>query len=275
MNMDYSSVKFVLESFAKDPEVDDVAVLLSAGIDSSSVLFSLLSAGKKPKAYTFGLKGYDSTDMIYAKKTAQEFGIPHTRIDLPLSMHELIDDISMLVCFGAKGKTDIECGWPMLYAYQQIKERHIFSGLGADGHFCISKKGMIHYRDRIDEFRNMVFDNPRYAQAHIHDELALRYKKIHVRPYMTKAMREVFLGTTWDEVNKPRQKQPILDAYSEEFKRIKVFKHSNFQLGDSGISQHFEMLLDSPWNKKNHKSVVGVYNYFIKQFGVENEIMDV
>jgi hypothetical protein len=62
----------------------------------------------------------------------------------------LKEDLIDLIRYGAKTKTDFECGWPMLYAYKLIKEKNIFSGFGADGHFCISKKGMIHFKNKIE-----------------------------------------------------------------------------------------------------------------------------
>jgi hypothetical protein len=73
-------------------------------------------------------------------------------------------------------------------------------------------------------------------------------------------MRAEFLGTTWAQVNKPRQKQPILSAYPNEFRRIRILPHVNLQLGDSGIAAHFEKLLSSDWNAHGGKSVVGIYN---------------
>ena len=38
-----------------------------------------------------------------------------------------------------------------------------------------------------------------------------------------------------------------------------------FQVGDSGIAQHFESLLDTRLNDKGYKSVVGIYNNIVKQ----------
>ena len=256
--------------------LNPAAVLLSAGIDSASVLFSLLEAGKSVTAYSFCLEGRVSKDVRYAEITAKEFGVPFVRINLPTDIKVLREDLIDLVRFGARKKTDFECGWPMLYAYQAIKEREIFSGMGADGHFCISKKGMMHFKNRIDEFRDTLFSNPSYGQEHIHRNLSTVYKKCWVAPYMTPDMIDAFKGSTWDEVNRPNQKQPILDAFPEQFKRIKVFKHQNFQKGDSGISDHFEKLLGTDLNVGNHKSVVGVYNYLVKNLSKDkDEFLDI
>ena len=65
----------------------------------------------------------------------------------------------------------------MIYAFKLIKENNIFSGLGADAHFCISKKGIIHFKNKIDEFRNNLRYKESYAQKHIHKNLSKIYSK--------------------------------------------------------------------------------------------------
>jgi asparagine synthetase B (glutamine-hydrolysing) len=250
----------VLRRWATSLADDDVAVLLSGGIDSSSLMFALLDAGKRVTAYSFTLGDRESTDFVLARRNSGLFGCDFVPIVLPTDLEMLQADMRLLCANGARSKTDYECAWPMLYAYAICSERIVASGMGADGHFCISKKGMIHWRDRIDEFRRGLYSSPRYAQKPIHDRLAAKYGKVAEMPYLTDAMRAEFLGTTWDEVNKPKQKQPIISAFKEQFARIKVGPHTNLQLGDSGISQHFAKLLDSSWNRRGHRSVVGIYN---------------
>lgn len=254
------TVKTVLLQYANCCKVTDVAVLLSGGIDSASVMFSLLEAGKKVTAYSFMLDGKMSTDFLLAKKNARQFGVEFMPVILPSSIQTLKTNLIELVHLGAKSKTDFECSWPMLHTYAVIRESHVFSGMGADGHFCISKKGMLHFRNKIDVFRKITFGNPRYAQQPIHSALAKKYGKTSVLPYVSKEMQSVFFGKTWDQVNKPHQKQPILDAFPEQYKKIKILPHTNLQLGDSGIAKHFEKLLATDWNKGNWKSVVGIYN---------------
>lgn len=264
----------VLMQYAEKAD-DEVAVLLSSGIDSASVLFSLLMAGKKVTAYSFCLDDRDSRDVVYAEITAKTFGVPFVRVDLPSNPEFLFDDLITLIEMGATKKTDIECGWPMLYAYPAIKEKQIYSGMGADGHFCISKKGMIHFKHEIDLFRDKLFSDPRYGQAHMHKNFCHVNDKEWIAPYMSDEMFQQFVGRSWDEVNKPKQKQPILDAFPEQFKKIKIFKHTNFQLGDSGIADHFAQLVHTGLNKKGHTSVVGVYNNLIRVMKESGHAMDI
>jgi asparagine synthetase B (glutamine-hydrolysing) len=254
----------LMNEISKIPD-EEVALLLSGGIDSNSLMFALLEAGKKVKAYTFVLEDKMSRDYIHAEKNAYKFGVEFNFIDLPTNQETLMADIHNLVYMGARTKTDFECGWPMIYAYQQIKEKTIVSGMGADGHFCLTKKGMIHYRDKMDEFRSIQFSKPNYCQKQIHNWLCNAYQKNFVTPYTVQEMQEYFKGKTWDELNRPHQKQTILDAFPEQFKAIKVFKHQNLQLGDSGISDLFYELVGSEYNTMNHSTVVGIFNRVIKE----------
>ena len=251
--------RVLLEQAASIP-YPDVAVLLSGGIDSASCMFALLEVGKNPFAYSFVLQGNLSTDFSLARRNARAFNIPFTPIILPSDIEQLKLDVRKLNTLGARSKTDYECSWPMLYAYPAIKQTAIFSGLGADGHFCISKKGMIHYRNRIDEFRNNLYGNERYAQVFMHKNLARLHRKESYIPYLCDEMKSEFIGTTWDEVNRPRQKQPILNAFPESFAKIPIKPHTNFQLGDSGIAQHFGRLLKTDLNPTGFKSVTGIFN---------------
>ena len=73
-------------------------------------------------------------------------------------------------------------------------------------------------------------------------------------------------GTTWDELNKPNQKQPILNAFPEQYKRMKIHKHTNLQKGDSGIAEIFEILLKSDLNTRKYKSVTGIYNEVVRRY---------
>jgi hypothetical protein len=60
------------------------------------------------------------------------------------------------------------------------------------------------------------------------------------------------------------------------FNLAAAFKHQNLQKGDSGISDHFEKLLGTDLNVGNHKSVVGVYNYLVKNLSKDkDELLDI
>jgi hypothetical protein len=119
---------------------------------------------------------------------------------------------------------------------------------------------MIHYKDKIQEFRDGLFLNENYAQKLINIKMAKYYNKTTIIPYLEKQMIEEFKDTTWDSINKPRQKQATLNNYKDYFSRIKVRNHINLQLGDSKIEKNLEQLINSDWNVNNYKSIVGIFN---------------
>ena len=237
-----------------------IALLLSSGVDSNSLLFECLEQGKDVVCYTFRLDGVDSVDSKMAKANCLEFGVVHREIILPNSLATLIEDLQVLKSLGCKLKTEYECFWVFLYVYPAIKESTILSGMGADHHFCISKTGMMHYKEtRIDEFRRMHYENPEYCQGHIHK----RYDSSanHIMPYLSDEVIESFKGLQWSEINKPRQKQVIIDLYPKYFSRINIKRHMSYHKGDSGIAKQFERLLDTELNPgRKFKSVVSIYN---------------
>ena len=254
------NVKKVVDNIVKNIKEKDVGIAFSGGIDSLSILFSCLEQNKNITCYSFTLENYVSTDFSEARKFANKYGVKFTAIHLPKDVATLKEDLKFLKSMGAKKKVDYTCGYPMLYIYRKMKEKVLISGLGADGHYCISKKGMIHFKDKIDEFRLNLFGNKNYAQKILNENIASFYNKETVIPYLDKDMINEFKGTTWVEINRPRQKYATLKAYEKYFKNIKVRNHINLQLGDSKIEENLKQLLDTDWNINNYKSITGIFN---------------
>lgn len=263
MNLTLSQeLKQVLLNQLKYIEDNNVALFLSAGIDSRALLFLLLELKKNVHIYTFRLDGVYSRDFKVAKQLAEFYNLEFTEVILPSDMHTLKTDLLYLINdLNLRKKTDIECTWAMLYAIKAVKEKYILAGLGADGHFVISKKGMIHYRHSVElmnQFRQQLFSNPNYAQLQTLKCICDNYDKKIISPFINTDVINLFKDTSWDEINRPKQKQIIIDMYPSEFAKNKFFEHTNFQKGDSGISKHFEKLLDTNW--KVGKSVISIYN---------------
>jgi asparagine synthetase B (glutamine-hydrolysing) len=243
------------------------AVLLSSGVDSHSVLFACLRLGIPTEAYSFSLQGRESRDYKYAQATAKEFGVPFVRVTLPTSVESLKKFLLYAVAHGARGKTDFECMWPMTLAFRKAASNgcgYVISGTSADSHFALSKKACMHYKDKVDDYRRIVFSKRNTGQKILLRSEAARLGMEYMAPYDTTRMCSALHGYTWDQLNRPKQKQPIREAFALEFERIKTTQHTNLQLGDSGIAEHFESLLSSDWNAKyKFKSVVGIYNKLV------------
>lgn len=236
------------------------AVCMSAGVDSHSVLFALMELGVPVTTYSFTLEDRESRDFKYARSTAEVLGVPFTPIYLPTNVQHLKKFLLYAVKNGASSKTDFECMWPMVYLFRKVNEPFIVSATSADSHFALSKKANMHYKDKVDHYRTVVFGKRNTGQRIILKAEAAKLGKSYFTPYDTTRMCSELHGLSWDELNKPQQKQPIRDSFPEYFSRIKTTVHTNLQLGDSGIADHFTKLLDTDWNRWNYKSIKGIYN---------------
>lgn len=239
------------------------AVLMSAGVDSHSTLFALMELGVPVVTYSFALDNHESRDFKYARATADALGVPFTPVLLPTSLIHLKKFCLYAVKNGAVSKTDFECMWPMVYAFRKIEEEFIVSATSADSHFALSKKANMHYKDKVDIYRTIVFKKRNTGQKLLLRAEAAKMGKQYLSPYDTTRMCSELHGYTWDELNKPKQKQPIRSAFPEYFEKIKTTTHTNLQLGDSGIADHFNILLESDWNRWGYRSVKGIYNRLV------------
>lgn len=243
-------------------EDKDVGLLLSGGSGSAAVLFGLLELGKNVTAYTFHMEDVESTDLIKARNLAGRFGVKFVPVPLPSDLGTVKKDCLYLINeVGCRLKTDVECAFPIRHTLPLVKEKVLTSGLGDDNFFGLSKKALFNYKHSVpllDEYRK---------EAYVKYDVQLNFFKamgeaegvaVH-SPYQSKDMLKVFLGKSWEELNKPKIKQIILDAFPEEFEDLRTY-HANYQKGDSGISDNFLQLLDSDWNLRNYKRTDGIFN---------------
>lgn len=257
------TINSILEKEVLD---DTVYILLSGGVDSQSVLFSSLELGKKVVVVSFHIEGHKSRDFLCAEGIAKELNLEFIPVVLPTDMKTISEKILYLAkTFDCRLKTDFECFYPMLFAYEAI-EKHsggkatMVSGLGADTYYLLSKKASIHYKDRPDEYRDLLYFNPNYSQRCKHEQLSEMLGFNHVMPYFRDEVYNLFKGKTKKECNSPKEKNDVREQYENELIENLHFKHTSFQKGDSGISNMFEPLLETEWNINNWKSVTGIYN---------------
>ena len=170
---------------------DEVALLLSGGVDSISVGFAAHRLNKKIHAYSFRLHKIPSYDYNKAKDIAQIMGWKFTGITIDTS--KLLEDFFELVEMGCRKKTQFECTYPFLHMYPKINEKYVLSGWAADGYYGLSKKAMIHYKgDNFNEFRNDYYKEENRAGYIWHKKVAELNDKILVTPYLSESVKEFF-----------------------------------------------------------------------------------
>ena len=232
--------KILCEIIERDCTSKEVGVLLSGGVDSTSLAFAALRLGKRVSAYTFHIAGYNSYDSLQAKKTAQSFGWSICDIEVPIDRIE--EDFQRLASkYECKKKTHFECTFPFLYVYPEIQQSVVLSGVAADGHYGVSKKACIHYKEPkslFDEFRSDYFEQKNPAGLLQQLLLASEHNIKLITPYLDEAVVQHFRKYDWYELNKPYQKHHVREAFPE-FENVKIKNHINLQLG-AGIDKLFE-----------------------------------
>jgi len=263
-----NELKNILEKniISQIPSKENVALLLSGGVDSTSLLFMLKELQYNVVAYSFFVKGNKSTDYKTAKQTASIMNIPFREIVLDFyDVNILYNEIKEIKHrYDLKKKTEIECSYVIFKAMQNTEENFIVTGHCADINFVLSKKGMMHYKETVldmQKYKTQLLNQKNYNQKDTLVLMANNLNKKIIMPYCDRDIYNLFYTYSWDMLNTPKQKMPILNMYPELFQKTETKRHTNFHLGDSMIASTIKHnLLSSRYNVNGFKSTVGIYN---------------
>lgn len=242
---------------------DVVALLLSGGIDSTSVGIALQKSGKTIHAYTYRLRGYPSRDTEKAIKIANHFGWHMTVIEVPTA-DVARDFMRLAVEHRCRKKTQFENAYPLLYVLSSITETEIWTGWNADDHYGNTKKDILHQERMIRAGASAVerkkeFDAARCAQFErkVTDpesrtwcygrRLAEHFGKRLLDPYLDDALREFFLRFDHETLS-PLKKPLVRAELAEQLRglpRGALTVGVRLQTGGS-VDALFETLLRDP-----------------------------
>lgn len=255
--------RLMLEAVRSESGSDEVAVLLSGGVDSTCVLLACLDAGFEVHAYTFYLKGHESQDVRASRRICGDLGIGLTESVVPYSIDSLVADTRRIVReFGTTRKTAVQCIHPFLYVVPDVKERDVFSGLYADDLWGTSRKGNQEGHSgeaRFRAYRQRQLTQQDYSCVYIKKCFERAGKSLHM-PFVSSGVSEYLLSLSWDDMNRPKPKALAVRAYAEHFSKHDWYrKNSNLQV-NSGIREYHDLLLRTELNTRGLKSVTGIYN---------------
>ena len=116
-------IRKTLTNIINKVDTNKFYLLLSAGLDSQSLLFSALESGKEVVVVSFTRDDHESRDFKKARAIAEKLKLEF----LPVLLPSTLDDIkkySLILSskYECKGKTEYECTYPMIFAYRKIKE---------------------------------------------------------------------------------------------------------------------------------------------------------
>jgi len=185
---------------------------------------------------------------------------------MPSNPLQILTSIRLLIRqYRLSKKARIECAFPFLYLARAIRGQTLVTGLCADGHFGLSKKAMIHFRHpqaKFDQFRNEYFANPDAGGRQGIQKICNTYDVKLINPYLHASVFALLHGQSWDDLNKPRQKEAIRAVFPE-LDPLQLPRHTNLQLGDSRIAERLGAVAMAA--VPGSRSPIGAYNQLRKQ----------
>lgn len=261
-----------------------VAVALSGGVDSCSVLAALVEAGHKPTVISYTPDTHESTDYRMARDTARNLGLPFVPAVVDTSAEALEVDARVLTQRGFKTKLEVESLTPMLTILRVAAEAGVsglFTGDQADG-FFINNNWMSRNYDRaqgvpgylrkhvkedpdskrIDILRQIYWDEDRSCSEAI-KSLGKECGLEVVVPYRDWVIATAFEGSHWRDVNEPRLKEPIRLAFEDWFTPARCLVRRqpvNLHRGDSQFAVTMgRVLMAQPHLAGSWKTPTGLY----------------
>lgn len=255
--------RLLCDAVSKCSRDHDCSILLSGGIDSTTVAIAAQDAGKTLHAVTYELKGYRSKDRERAEVIARHLGIPLDVVTVPVAQISM-DFKRLAIQFRCKTKVQFEVGYALLYVFRECKHREVLTGFNADDHFANSREPVllqarlkrngvtVEERKRVfDEYRAKSFEavmNPDSSDSWPYARRAASYfGKELLDPYLDLAIRRFFHDFDHDQLS-PMEKPVVRDAFAYRLSGLPphtIAKGVRLQIG-SGINELFETLLNDP-----------------------------
>jgi asparagine synthetase B (glutamine-hydrolysing) len=265
----------LLERYGTHPQEErEVYIATSGGVDSSALAVAVMETDAEPIITSFTLDDRESTDFLGARKLAEHFGLKFVPVFVPTDEDMVVKLVlENMQRYRLRKKADIECLYPIIYMIKHIAgmgATNLMMGHGADGHFCLSKKGMIHFRHSIETlqmYRQQHYQTGPLGQRKLYYKICNDFNIQYHDPFWNKEIYEIFFNCSWEEINKPRQKEPLRAAFPElDF--LKIRNHTNLQLGDSGIADVVGKSMQLRF-APNSKSPISAYNNAVRRGLVE------
>jgi asparagine synthetase B (glutamine-hydrolysing) len=270
-------LKFSIKEKIKNEK--NIAIALSGGMDSLSVLLCCLELNLNPTCYTFYLDNYESEDLLASRKICKIFNLELVEVKLDTSYIDLLGDVKHILkthvndehCINHK-KTFIQCFHPMTYLVKYVKESIILTAMVADDLQFNSKKFGILYSLSIKNNSYAVYEK---RIKDTNNENKGSYKQIKnlfmenginfIDVYRDKLLFDYFYSKTFEDCVSPKRKNLVYEEFKDYLVKYKLYrKPSPFQLNSKINEWHDSLLLDINYGK-GFKSVVGIYNKIYKE----------
>lgn len=276
---------------ADSPHANSVCVALSGGVDSCACLAALLEVGLKPVVVSYTPSTHNSTDFNMALQTAKNLELKFVPAIVKMEEDELVEHARVVARLGYGSKVQMESLTPMVRIAREAhkaKMTALLTGDQSDGYFSLSRgassgqglKGELAAHlfpgklstdtdsRRIDANRIAYYERDKSCSGAV-AEVCLLVGVTAGFPFRDKKIYEAFLGSTWSEVNRPRIKEPIRQAWGEYFNDDAILvmsRNSNLHKGDSYFGDTFAAMMHEAFPGFN--SNVALYRWLVSQEAV-------
>lgn len=248
-------------------------VLLSGGVDSSTILAATIALGDRPRCYTFTVGDSDSIDLRVSRLMCDAYDLELVVVRIPRDVDVLTADVESLIReLGTSRKTAVQCCHPIAYLADRISEDgfdRAFVGTGGvveDNRKC----AVILHREGEEAARayrrSQLLDTEGSATWHMHATARRRGVRL-VEPYSTQPHADHALSLNVAEINRPKQKGIALRAFPEFWRGRPWYRKNQPLQCASRLREFHDVLLKTPLNRGGHRSVVGVYNAIARRVG--------
>lgn len=255
MRKDFTeAIKSFLDDIPKK-DMDSIGILLSGGVDSTTLLWVMMELGLRPKVYTYttsSTKGM-SMDHKKAQALAEHYNLPLNVVHMSSDPEYVTQTIEKVLVENLewlrKGRIDKEVAFlvhEMGLAASKDGIKYLFSGLGEGNIHMLGRKTEIRgHEGRISNLESAIsgvgFDMTQVIG------FAADLSRMGVRlcaPHFISNARGAFSRLSWRQVNRPRKKEATLRAYSKEMEFSGINPQvSPMQSGDSGARDYFEEMV--------------------------------
>lgn len=240
-------LKELLKKSVKSSKSDNVAVLLSGGIDSCVILNLLMDENLEIEPYAIKMDDIDSDDYLSFIDIVEHYDFDYTVVKID-SKTNLDEYKQFLIEHGINPRLKASLLTMSLFCIliDNIDQDVIYTGLGSDAYFGLGRDFMIKSKREektkvptlksMQEYRIKVYGTykKQYESAKAYAESK---GKTLIAPFMHDDVYNYFWDKTFEEVNQPGRKRILINLYSDFFKRFKARRPSNMQCGNSNFKQ--------------------------------------
>lgn len=259
-----------------DPQ-KKATVALSGGIDSVTMLFAMLESGRRPRCYTFYADGYESPDLLAARRVTKHFGLEHVEVAVSVDHDQMVADIRHIINNTCKvKKTIIQCVHPWVYTAPAMKRHgddHILIGFAAGNFFNLSRRDNKALRALgEEEFLRQGWRDHKFTDLRFVDGNVAYYCKtahgIHMDDwYACDPICNWFKKFKVAELHQAEdgsrlEKAPCLYAFEDYYKQGPFAnKPSSYQVNSKIRDFHDGLLWNPKYNPGHkHQHIIAIYN---------------